>query len=123
MRQGLLAVGFAIAAVPFSGFVAASVRYALREHESGRLPSWYGWVFASASLLVTALFLGCAARTLGYGPSWRTLFRVTALSFPLVALVSLGSIQLLAGLAVLLLAIWALRRRAEPEPSSKSAPN
>jgi hypothetical protein len=123
MRQGLLAAGFAIAAVPYSGFVAVSVRYALRSHEEGNLPSWYGWVTAAASLLVTGLFVGCAARALGYGPSWRRLFRVTAVSFPIVALISLGSPQLLVGMLVLLLAIWLLRQRAEPKATPKDAAN
>jgi hypothetical protein len=113
MRRGLLAGGFVIAAVPFSGFVATGVRYALRGHRSDSLPSWYGWVFAAASLLVTLLFVGSALRVLGHGPSWQTLWRATIFSLPAVALISLGSIQLLVGMAVLVLAIWALRRRDE----------
>jgi uncharacterized BrkB/YihY/UPF0761 family membrane protein len=115
MRRGVLAAGFTIAAIPFSGFVATAVRYALRSHKHGSLPSWYGWIFAAASLLVTLLFLGCALRVLGHGPSWQTLWRVTVISLPAVALISLGSLQLLAGMAILVLAIWALRRR-EPPP-------
>ena len=111
MRRGLLAGGFVIAAIPFSGFVATGVRYALRSHRSGSLPSWYGWVFAAASLVVTLLFLGSALRVLGYGPSWRALWRTTIVTLPVVALISLGSIQLLLGMAILVFAIWALRRR------------
>jgi hypothetical protein len=121
MRQGLMAAGFAIAAVPYSGFIVVSVRYALRSHEEGNLPSWYGWVTAAASLLVTGLFVACAARELGHGPSWRTLFRITAVSFPIVALISLGSAQLLVGMLVLLLAIWLLGRRAEPAANPDNA--
>ena len=116
MRRGLLAGGFTIAAIPFSGFVATGVRYALRNHKPGSLPSWYGWVFAAASLLVTLLFLGSALRVLGYGPSWQTLWRTTLFSLPAIALISLGSIQLLIGMAILLFAIWALRRRESPAP-------
>jgi len=114
MRRGILAIAFAIAAVPFSGFVATGVRYALRSHRHGSLPSWYGWVFATASLLVTLLFLGCALRVVGHGPSWQTLWRATVVSLPAIALISLGSLQLLAGMAILVVAIWALRRRDEP---------
>jgi hypothetical protein len=123
MRRGLLAAGFTIAAVPFSGFVATGIRYALRSHRPGSLPSWYGWVFAVASLLVTLLFVGSALRVLGYGPSWQTLWRTTVISLPAIALISLGSIQLLVGLAVLILAIWALRRRDEAatEPTRRTS--
>ena len=113
MRRGILAAAFTLAAVPFSGFVATGIRYALRSHRSGSLPSWYGWVFAAASLLVTLLFVGCALRVVGHGPSWQTLWRTTVISLPAVALISLGSLQLLAGMAILVLAIWALRRRDE----------
>jgi hypothetical protein len=123
MRRGLLAVGFAIAAVPFSGFVATGIRYALHSHKPGSLPSWYGWVFAAASLLVTLLFLGCALRVVGYGPSWRALWLTTVISLPAVALISLGSLQLLAGMAILVFAIWALRKRDSPaaEPTRRTS--
>jgi hypothetical protein len=115
MRRGLLAAGFMIAAVPFSAFVSTGVRYALHSHKPGSLPSWYGWVFATASLLVTLLFVGCAVRVLGHGPSWQLLWRTTVISLPAVALISLGSLQLLAGMAILVFAIWALRRRDSPD--------
>ena len=42
MRRGILAAAFALAAVPFSGFVATGVRYALRSHRSGAVPRGLG---------------------------------------------------------------------------------
>jgi hypothetical protein len=113
MQRTVLAAAFTIAAVPFSGLVAVTVRYATDDakHE---FPHWYYWVLAVASLLVTGLFLACAARAVGYGPSWSTLFRVTAIALLPIALVSAGSLELPAGLVVLVVAIWALRRRDEP---------
>jgi predicted signal transduction protein with EAL and GGDEF domain len=123
MRRGLLAIGFAVAAVPFSGFVATGIRYAMHSHKPGSLPSWYGWVFATASLLVTLLFVGCALRVIGHGPSWQILWRTTVISLPAVALISLGSLQLLAGMAILVFAIWSLRRRETPtdEPTTRTS--
>ena len=111
MQRGLLAAGFAICAVPFSGLVGTGLRYATHSHRPGSLPSWYGYVFAAAALVVTLLFVIAALTALGRGPSWARLFRVTLIALPFVAVGSLTSPPLVAGMAVLTFAVWALKRK------------
>lgn len=111
MERGLLAAGFAICALPFSGLVGTGIRYALRSHRPGSLPSWYGFVFAAAALAVTVLFLLAALTSVGRGLSWDKLFRATLITLPFVAVGSLTSPPLIAGMAVLTFAVWALKRK------------
>jgi hypothetical protein len=115
MRQWVLAGAFVIAGLPFGGLGLAGIRYANREHASGRLPSWYGWIFGAASFVVFVLFLLCALRVAGRGPSWRALWIASLVSLPLVVLATYASPQIAIGMLVLLLAIWALRRRTLSE--------
>jgi hypothetical protein len=106
-----MAVAFVIAGLPFGGLVGTGIRYAHREHASDKLPSWYGWIFAAASLVVFVLFLLAALRVSGHGPSWRTLWIASLVALPVVVLATYASPQILVGMLVLLLAIWLLRRR------------
>jgi len=116
MTRWLLAGGFVVAGLPFTGLVGSGVRYALRSHDPDALPSWYGWIFALCALVVALLFAGAVLAVAVRVPTWTLLFRATAVALPLVALASLGSPPLIAGAAALLLAAWVLRRREGATP-------
>jgi hypothetical protein len=126
MSRWLLALAFVVAGIPFTGLVGSGVRYVFGDHPGERLPSWYGWLFALAALIVSALFAASAIAAATGVPSWAFLLRATAVATPLVALASLGSPPLIAGVVSLLLVTWLLKRREasrsfEPPPAPSDA--
>ncbi len=111
MTRWLLAGGFVVAGLPFTGLVGTGIRYALRSHSPDALPSWYGWIFALAALVVALLFTASALAAAFGVPTWATVFRGALIGLPVAAAASLGSVPLIAGMAALLLAAWLLKRR------------
>ena len=111
MNRWLLFIAFVIAGIPFMGLVGSGVRYALDSHPGERLPSWYGWIFALAALIVAALFALSALNIAFQAHEWPRLFRASLVGLPVVALASLGSPPLIAGAASLLLVTWVLKKR------------
>ena len=124
MGRWLLFIAFVIAGIPFTGLVGTGIRYALEGHPDERLPSWYGWVFALAALVVALLFAAAALNIAFEARQWPRLFRACLIALPIVALMSFGSPPLIAGVAALLLVSWVLKRRdAEPEADGPPAPS
>jgi len=126
MGRWPLCAAFVIAAIPFTGLVGTGIRYVFDDHPGERLPSWYGWIFALAALIVSALFVASAIAAAARVPSWTTLFRASAVAVPIVALASFGSPPLVAGVVALLVATWLLKRREaarsfEPPPAPSDA--
>ena len=124
MSRWLLFIAFVIAGIPFTGLVGSGIRYALDSHPGERLPSWYGWIFALASLVVALLFAAAALNIAFQAHQWPRLFRACLIALPVVALASFGSPPLIAGVAALLLVTWVMKRRdVEPEPDGPPAPS
>jgi hypothetical protein len=114
MNRWLLCLAFVVAGIPFTGLVGSGIRFVFDEHQGDRFPGWYGWVFALAALIVSALYAGSAIAAATGVPSWTFLFRAALVATPLVALATLGSPPIVAGVLVLLLATWLLKRREPP---------
>jgi hypothetical protein len=106
----LLAVAYGFAGIPFASLAVQSVRYAVRDEE-GWLPGWSDWLFAASALAVTALFAASILVILERALNWDVVLRAILVALPLVAIASLASPPLIAGMLVLLLGAWALRRR------------
>jgi hypothetical protein len=124
MSRWLLFIAFVIAGIPFTGLIGSGIRYALDSHPGERLPSWYGWIFALAALLVALLFAAAALNIAFQAHQWPRLFRASLFALPVVALASFGSPPLIAGVAALLLVTWVLKRRdAAPEADGPAAPS
>jgi len=126
MSRWLLCAAFVVAGIPFTGLVGSGIRYVFGDHPGERLPNWYGWIFALAALILSALFATAAFAVAARTPPWAVVFRATAVGIPIVALASLGSPPLVAGSLALLLATWVLKRRdadREREPEPPAAPS
>ena len=123
MNRWLLFIAFVIAGIPFTGLVGSGIRYVVDDHPGERLPSWYGWIFALAALIVALLF-GAAALNIAFqAHQWPRLFRASLIALPIVALLSFGSPPLIAGAAALVLVTWVMKRKdAEPETEGPRAP-
>jgi len=117
----LLCVAFVFAGIPFTGLVGSGIRFVFADHPGDRLPSWYGWIFALAALIVSALFAGCAFAVATRMLPWTVLFRASVVAAPVVAVASLGSPPLIAGALSLLLVTWVLKRREPGRPHGGEA--
>jgi hypothetical protein len=111
MSRIILGLGFAVAGLPFTGMVGSGVRYALRSHDPDKMPSWYGWIFATAALLAAAAFGLAAFTAVTERLPWRTVFRATLAALPVAAVATLGSLLFVIPLAILVGIVYLLTKR------------
>jgi len=114
MTRWLLAGGFVVAGLPFTGVAASSVRYAVRGEDPGRFPSWYGWIVALCAVVVALLFALAAAAAATEGVPWRKVLASSLVALVVVGVATLGSPYFVIPLAVLAAISYLLKKRTSP---------
>jgi hypothetical protein len=114
MSRWLLAGGFVIAGFPFTGIAIRSAAVAVGGEDLGRLPNWYGWIFAACAVVVAVLFAAAAAAAATDRVPWRVVVTGSLAALVVVGVATLGSLYFVIPLAMLAGISYLLKRRTSP---------